>query len=475
MSSNNGNSWRFNKKKIWKNPNTINENKNNDEKKQKIEKDTKNPNINQKIEEKKPNIEKKSNIFKDPRKRRESDEDELLKTLKNILDDPNAKEITISRIELPTAAATMDKQPQMDKGFGAFLAHLLEQNEKENNSNSKKSNNKPPAFAEFNIDPEKTYDEVTKKITSLDDLIELGKSYDEKINHNYPFNLKRLNMIVPSLEKLKNVIGMDQPKKNIIYQIMYFLSGIEKNENMLHTAILGSPGSGKTMLGHIIGEIYYKLGIINGSSDKDEFPFVIAKRDDMIGEYVGHTAPKTRKMINKAKGGILFLDEVYQFGSDEKRDTFSKECIDTLNQSLTENRGDFICIVAGYPDQVDKCFFGINEGLQRRFPFIYIIDKYTDEELAKILISMSKDWSILPSLKELTSFISSNRNTFPNLGGDMETLLFNIKIAHSLRVFGIQPINRKKITMDDIKAGLELFVKTKRNENKADIPLGMYN
>jgi hypothetical protein len=391
-------------------------------------------------------------------------EDELFNALKNILDDEDISEvnsITITKVD----PQIMMKRPQgMMSGLPPHIMQAI--------LSQMVSDNKPetlvvvPPEDDFKIDLEAEYEEISP-IKTLDDLIKLGNSYNSETSKKYPFNLKKLNALVPTMEKLQEVIGMHDIKSNIVNQILYFLSGIEPNDSMLHTVILGPPGVGKTMVAQIVGEIYFKLGIIKGDGKK--FPFIIAKRDDLIAGYLGQTAGKTQATINKAKGGVLFIDEVYQLGSgsDEKRDIFSKECIDTINQNLTENKLNFICIIAGYPEQVQRCFFDVNEGLKRRFPFVYNIEKYTSLELARILESMAKPkgWTI-SNLTDVSNFIKDNYESFPNFGGDIETWFFNIRVAHSLRVFGLHPRNRKTITKEDLQEGFKLFKK----ENKKDEP-----
>jgi SpoVK/Ycf46/Vps4 family AAA+-type ATPase len=328
----------------------------------------------------------------------------------------------------------------------------------------------------FKIIPNKIYDEINIKINTIWDLIELGKMYKE--DHNYAINLKRLYNLIPTLEKLENVVGMENVKKTIVNQIVYFLSGLDVNDDMLHTVITGPPGVGKTLLGNIIGEIYYKLGIVNGNGkryidpitkEEKDYIFKIAKRSDLIGEYLGHTAIKTQKVIDECEGGVLFIDEAYSLGNEEKKDIYSKECIDTLNQNLTEKKTQFICIIAGYPDDLDKCFFSINDGLKRRFPFKYNIDKYTPTELTHILMLMikKKDWKLDKQLSfdEIIEFMKTNYDKFPNYGGDIETLFFNIRIAHSLRTIGKLPSIKKYITIEDIKEGLNIYSKSQKIEN----------
>lgn len=403
------------------------------------------------------------NLFKKNKK----DDDDLLSALKNILDDEDISEInsiTVTKVEPQVMMKMGPKQmPGLIPGLPPHIMQaILSQITAED---TEKDNTPVSPMDDFVIDDTEDYDEIIEPVKTLDDLIKLGKSFDKENMKKYPFNMKKLNDIVPTLEKLKGVIGMQNIKINIVNQILYFLSGIEKNDSMLHTVILGPPGVGKTMVAQIIGEIYFKLGIIRGDGKK--YPFIIAKRDDLIAGYLGQTAGKTQSTINKAKGGVLFIDEVYQLGSgnDEKKDIFSKECIDTINQNLTENKLNFVCIIAGYPEQVQRCFFDVNEGLKRRFPFVYSIDKYTPMELAQILESMAqpKGWKIA-DIKEVADFIKENYESFPNFGGDIETWFFNIRVAHALRIFGLHPRNRKTINKDDLFAGFKLFMKEKKKE-----------
>ena len=351
----------------------------------------------------------------------------------------------------------------------------------------KKNENKLEEINKFKIDLTKKYDEIDEKIDNLNTILNLINILDDK--KNYSFDVKKLKLMKEPLLKFQKFVGMKNVKKIIINQILYFLLNLDEEKDMMHTVITGPPGVGKTKLGHLLGEIYYKLGVIKCdtkkkykcplSGDDIDFKFKIARRSDLIGEYVGHTAVKTQKVINESLGGVLFIDEAYSLGNDDKKDIYSKECIDTINQNLTENKGKFAVIIAGYENELEKCFFNYNEGLVRRFPFKYVIESYDYKELGQIFINklLENGWILDESLNlkddnKLNDFFKLNYKSFKNFGGDMEILLFNSKIAHSKRIFGKNPDLRKKMSMSDIKLGYELFKNNKKKD--ISIPYGMY-
>lgn len=321
------------------------------------------------------------------------------------------------------------------------------------------------------------YKEINKEITSLDDLIELGKMYDPEIKVRYNIDLEKLSNLVKPLEKLKLMIGLNNIKESIVGHITYYLANLEEEtDDMMHTVITGPPGVGKTQLGKILGDIYYNLGILKGNNSRKRdrysknvnhgYIFKIIKRSDLIGKYLGHTAVKTQKVIDSCEGGVLFIDEAYSLGNPEGRDSFSKECIDTINQNLTEKKSNFLCIIAGYKDALEKCFFSYNEGLSRRFTFRYNIEKYTAEELKLIFHEMVKKLGWTINEKDIKNkFFEENYSNFKNMAGDMETLLFNCKIAHGKRVF-CKPKEKKILTLEDIKNGFKRFNEGRGNDKE---------
>jgi ATPase family associated with various cellular activities (AAA) len=313
---------------------------------------------------------------------------------------------------------------------------------------------------------------ITEEIKSIDDLINLPDKYEDRPELEYPFQMATIKKLIPALLELKSLVGLDDIKSQILDQILFLLSNLNDPDQMLHTVIYGSPGSGKTVTGTILSKIYAALGFSNGS-------FKIVKRADLVAGYLGQTAIKTQKVIDEVIGGVLFIDEAYALGSDEGRDSFSKECVDTLNANLTEHSTKFICIIAGYKDELDNCFFSQNPGLNRRFPFRYHIKEYDSPQLSAIFHTKVKhsNWTVDPIPNE---FFDSNFKYFIFKGGDMELLSQMSKIAYSRRTFGKHQEINHHLTYIDVKNGMDLFllndeVKNRSNNNNLpDMVQNMY-
>jgi len=318
----------------------------------------------------------------------------------------------------------------------------------------------------------KTYMELEIKANSLKDLIDITNRYKLDDEHYYNINLEGLYNIKDDLIELNNLIGLEKIKKSIFEQLIYFIqnlhtSNIKNDGDFKHTVIYGPPGTGKTLIAKILGKLYSKIGILKKNY------FKIVTRGDLIAGYLGQTAIKTKKVINEALGGVLFIDEAYSLGG-ENSDNYSKECIDTLCHELSENKEDLMVIIAGYEDELNEYFFKKNKGLDSRFIWRFEIDSYSYIELMKIFQKKINDigWELI-EVKE--DWFKKNISYFTNYGRDMETLLLKTKIAHSKRVFG-KPELLKKISLEDLNKGFDLFKDNaevkKRNERK-EIP-GLY-
>jgi len=299
---------------------------------------------------------------------------------------------------------------------------------------------------------------IDVEIKDIDDLIKIIEEnpVDESIDYN--INIESLHKIKPYLNRLKNMIGMNSIKKNILDQILYFIQDFHvggkgtSRGDYLHTVIYGPPGTGKTHVAKIIGKIFSKLGILK----KGVFKKVT--RSDLVAGYLGQTALKTKDVINECLDGVLFIDEAYSLGNAEKKDSFSKECIDTLCEALSSHKENLMVIIAGYETELNDCFFNFNKGLDSRFTWRFKIDDYTGSDLYKIFLKKITDyeWKFDDSLKEI--WFVKHLPYFTFFGRDMEVLFSKTKISHSRRVFGKSVEEKKTIIMKDVEKGFDMFM-----------------
>ena len=308
-------------------------------------------------------------------------------------------------------------------------------------------------------------------ITTIKDLIELGNS----IKFYKNLDTIMLWKITPYLEQLDKMVGMASLKESILYQVVYYLKGfhLENNEEYLHTMIMGSPGTGKTTVARIIGKIYQSLGILSSSS-----LFKVAYRDDFIAGYLGQTAIKTRKLLKSCIGGILFVDEVYSLGPGKTdKDSFSKEAIETITAFLSEHKNDFCFIGAGYEEDIKKCFFAGNKGLERRFQWVHKITEYSPENLTDILLKMVKEmkWTVDIKKEDIIKLIRNNKEMFINAGGDIETFLSKCKMTHAKRVFSLDIEHMFILTKKDMEDALQMMKKFGLKKPKEEFPRHLYS
>lgn len=156
--------------------------------------------------------------------------------------------------------------------------------------------------------------------------------------------------------------------------------GMKKTEQVLHMFFKGNPGTGKTTVARKLAKLYFQMNILSKGH------FIEAERADLVGEYIGQTAQKTRSLIQKSIGGILFIDEAYALARGGEKD-FGKEAIDTLVTHMEDNSDDFVLILAGYPYEMER-FLRLNPGLKSRFPFILDFEDYDVTELIRIAKQM---------------------------------------------------------------------------------------
>ena len=313
---------------------------------------------------------------------------------------------------------------------------------------------------------------IDEKINNIQDILAIIDKYPDEETTEYNINIHSLNKIKVPLQNLNSMIGMKGLKDHIVDQILYYIQNLHKigdtgvSADFMHTVIYGEPGTGKTEIAKIIGSIFANLGILK----KGVFNKVT--RSDLIAGYLGQTAIKTKDVIQDSLGGVLFIDEAYALGNTEKRDSFSKECIDTLCEGLSAHKENLMVIIAGYEKELQECFFNYNKGLESRFTWRFETEEYNAEELYKIFLKMVTDigWTIdSTTVDKITiKWFEINRDSFKYYGRDIETLLSKTKIAHSRRVFCLKKEEKTKIILGDLENGFKIYLKHKDNSVKKD-------
>jgi hypothetical protein len=316
---------------------------------------------------------------------------------------------------------------------------------------------------------------IDTNINSISDLLFIIDNNKPDSQCEYNIDLQSLHNIRDELHKLNNMIGMVDLKKTILYQLLYFIQKLHQSKcssDFKHTVIYGPPGTGKTEIAEIIGTLYSKLGILK----KNVFKKVT--RSDMIAGYLGQTSIKTKNVIEDSLGGVLFIDEAYSLASDstDNNDSYSKECLDTLCEALSNHKENLMVIIAGYEDELNNTFFRVNRGLDSRFIWRFYTDSYTHEELNEIFHKkvIEQEWNLCVEKDELNGWFEKKMEHYSHFGRDMELLLMYTKIAHSRRIYGKPENEIRRLTIDDLNEGQELFLTNKKKQKNKINPASLY-
>lgn len=222
-------------------------------------------------------------------------------------------------------------------------------------------------------------------------------------------------LLKESLGKLKRMIGLNKVKQDIdelIKLVRYYKSQGKdvRKAFSLHNVFSGNPGTGKTTVARILAQIYKALGILERGH------LVECDRQSLVGGYVGQTAIKTSDLINKAIGGVLFVDEAYSL-TDGGPNDFGREAVETLLKRMEDRRGEFIVIAAGYTQNMEK-FMESNPGLKSRFDKVFYFEDFNADELYTVAVNQLAENNITPDaaaaehLHKYIEFMYKNRDKY---------------------------------------------------------------
>ena len=253
------------------------------------------------------------------------------------------------------------------------------------------------------------------------------------------------------MKELDQLIGLSKVK-DLVKEIQAFAQIQKKRQEaklltepqVLHMIFKGNPGTGKTTVARLLGKMFKHMGILQRGHT------VEVERADLVGEYIGHTAQKTRDQIKKALGGILFIDEAYSLGRGGEKD-FGKEAIDTLVKAMEDYKDNLIVILAGYKDEMER-FLQINPGLRSRFPIQIEFNDYSVNELMQIANMMVEKRQYKFSPEALIKFetILQNRKNDINYDKLGNARLVRNMIEKALRRQALRLVNQKVISREDL-------------------------
>lgn len=255
------------------------------------------------------------------------------------------------------------------------------------------------------------------------------------------------------LDDLNGLIGLEGVKAKvndlIAYQTVQMLrekQGLHSHKGTMHLAFTGNPGTGKTTVARIVGRIYKQIGLLSKGH------FVEVSRTDLIAGYQGQTALKVKKVIDEAKGGVLFIDEAYSITENDHSDSYGRECLTELTKALEDYRDDLVVIVAGYTEPMNH-FFASNPGLKSRFNTFIEFPDYSAEELWSMFVKLcgENDYRLADNVEECVRDIflkqvKDKKENFAN-GRLVRNIYDDITMNHARRVVKMNEPSRDDLSL----------------------------
>jgi S1-C subfamily serine protease len=267
-------------------------------------------------------------------------------------------------------------------------------------------------------------------------------------NQKYESNTNIKQSSKNAAKELDELIGLQSVKRELKRIKAYAVKNKEKNPNV-HMAFLGNPGTGKTVVARLIGQILYEAGVLKNNN------FIECSRETLISMYVGETALKTKKVIDEAMGGVLFIDEAYSFNSNSEKD-FGKEAIVELLKAMEDHRGEFCCIMAGYTKEMAD-LFNMNPGFKSRVQFFIDFPDYSKDELIEIgkLMLKNMDYQMDQEALEIAVKIAYRKRLGANFANarEVRNILEKTAIIQALRTE--DELENRTIILEDVKTYAE--------------------
>ncbi len=280
----------------------------------------------------------------------------------------------------------------------------------------------------------------TITIEDVEKVFEKRKNPSAKIE----VDQKMLEQAMESLEKLVGLSSIKREIRELVELVRYYQQTEQEvtGKFSLHTVFKGNPGTGKTTVARIMANIFKALGLLERGH------LIECDRQSLVAGYIGQTAIKTKEMLDRAKGGVLFIDEAYSLMNEGKGEDFGKEAIEVILKEMEDRRGQFVVIVAGYTEEM-KRFMRMNPGLKSRFDREIYFEDFTIEELTQIALNMFAETGFtlhqnaLEALRKILANLYQSRDKY---FGNARTARRVVDMAlrnQNLRMATINENNRK--------------------------------